>query len=90
MHFNSSAVSGMALVSHPRVDCGGGDHPLTRAQVGSGSAASGNLQAASLEMNRDYLTAPLLIRPSGSNHPRAVFQANDPAVDLIKTWASQP
>ena len=57
-HFNSSAVSGMALVEHAPVDCGGG-HPTNRGQVGAGSGAQGNLQAVSLEMSRDYLTAPL-------------------------------
>ncbi len=89
-HFNSSAVSGMALVNHAPVDCGGGDHPVSRAAIATGSAASGNLQATSLEMNRDYLTAPLLIRPSGSNHPRAVFPTDDPAVEVLKTWATKP
>ena len=47
-HFNASAVSGMALRDHPAVDCGGGDHPLSRAAVGAGSPAQGNLQAATL------------------------------------------
>ena len=88
-HFNSSAVSGMALVDHPPVDCAGGDHPVNKVQVGSGSAAQGNLQAASLEMSRDYLTAPLLIRPTGSNHPRTIFMKTDPAVEVIKTWAQK-
>src|SRR5437773_6715573 len=47
-HFNASAVSGMALRDHPAVDCGGGDHPTSRAQVGAGGPAQGNLQAATL------------------------------------------
>ena len=50
-HFNSSAVSGMALLDHPQIDCGGGDHPIDRTQLG---AAQANLTAASLEMSRDY------------------------------------
>ena len=85
-HFNSSAVSGLALVDHPPVDCGGGDHPVGIIV----SAAKGNLEAASIEMSRDYLTAPLYIRPTGSNHPRAIFQKDDPIVAVIQTWASKP
>ena len=27
-HFNPSAVSGMGLIDHPAIDCGGGDVPL--------------------------------------------------------------
>lgn len=88
-HFNSSAVSGMALVDHSGVDCGGGDHPLNRAQIGSGSAAQGNLQAASLEMSRDIQTAPILVRPSGANHPRAVLAEGDPAVEVLRQWAQK-
>jgi hypothetical protein len=86
-HFNSSAVSGMALLDHPPVDCGGGDHPLSSTQVGSGSPAQGNLQAASLEMSQDYLTAPIYVRPTGTNHPRVVYQPDDPVVEIIKTWS---
>ena len=89
-HFNSSAVSGMALRDHPAVDCAGGDHPVDRTQTGSGGPAQGNLQAASLEMSRDYVTAPILTRPTGSNHPRAVLTKDDPAVTVIKTWAQKP
>ena len=88
-HFNSSAVSGMALVDHPVVDCGGGDRPLNRAQIGSGGPAQGNLQAASLEMSRDVDTAPIWVRPSGANHPRAVFASDDPALTILRTWAQK-
>lgn len=88
-HFNSAAVSGMQLIDHPAVDCGGGDHPADRSSVGSGSAAQSNYDAVSLEMNKDYTTAPLFVRPSGSNHPRVVFDWNDPQVNqLLATWAS--
>ena len=55
----------MALIDHTPVDCGGGDHPVSTTQTGSGSPAQGNLQAASLEMSRDYLTAPIFVRPTG-------------------------
>ena len=85
-HFNSSAVSGLALVSHDPVDCGGGDRPVGVVV----NAAKGNLEAASIEMSREYLTAPLYIRPTGSNHPRAIFAKDDPIVDVIRTWASKP
>lgn len=88
-HFNSSAVSGMALVDHTPVDCGGGDHPVDTTQTGAGSPAQGNLQAASLEMSRDYLTAPIFVRPTGTNHPRAVYQKDDPVVQVLQTWASK-
>ncbi len=88
-HFNASAVSGMALQNHAPIDCGGGDHPVDRTQIGMGSPAQGNLQAASLEMNKDYLAAPLYVRPTGHNHPRTIFTPDDPVVDVIRTWAQK-
>lgn len=87
-HFNSSAVSGMAITQHAPVDCADG-HPTNRGQVGAGSGAQGNLQAVSLEMSRDYLTAPLYLRPTGQNHPRTIFPKDDPVVDVIKQWAQK-
>jgi hypothetical protein len=89
-HFNSSAVSGMALVDHGPIDCAGGDHPVNRAQLGAGSAPQGNLQSVSLEMSRDYLTAPLIVRPTGSNHPREIFKKDDPVVNVVRAWAQRP
>jgi hypothetical protein len=87
-HFNPSAVSGMALTDHPAVNCGGGDVPVDSTQTGSGSPAQGNLEAVSIEMSLDYMTAPLFVRPSGHSHPRAVFSENDPTVQmLLSTWA---
>jgi hypothetical protein len=87
-HYNPSAVSGMALQMHPAVDCGGGDHPVDATQTASGSPAESNLQAVSLEMAPDYQTAPLFVRPSGNNHPRAIFSPTDPTVNLLlSTWA---
>jgi hypothetical protein len=47
------------------------------------------LQSVSLEMSRDYLTAPLFLRPTGSNHPRAIFQKDDPVADIIKQWSQK-
>lgn len=87
-HFNSSAVSGMALSNHAPVDCVDG-HPVNRAQVGAGSGPQGNLQSVSLEMSRDYLTAPLFVRPTGNNHPRAVFAKDDPVAEVIRLWAAK-
>jgi hypothetical protein len=89
-HFNSSAVSGMALLQHPAVDCGGGDLPLDMTQIGTGSPAESNLQAVSIEMNRDWMNAPVYVRPSGSNHPRPIFPMGDAnAVLILSTWASK-
>jgi hypothetical protein len=85
----SSSVSGMALLDHPPIDCGGGDHPLD--VTSTAGAAQSDFQAVSLEMSRDYMTAPLFVRPSnGLNHPRVVFSPSDPQVNqLLSTWASK-
>jgi hypothetical protein len=88
-HFNPAAVSGMALIDHPAVDCGGGDHPLDTTQIGTGSPAQGNYQAVSLEFNKDYTNSALFVRPSGNNHPRQIFSPDDMQVNqLLATWAS--
>lgn len=87
-HFNSSAVSGMAIASHTAIDCADG-RPTNRAQLGAGSAAQGNLQSVSLEMSRDVATAPLFVRPTGNNHPRAIFSKDDPAAEVIRQWAQR-
>jgi hypothetical protein len=93
-HYNSSAVSGMALIDHPPVDCGGGDHPVDKTQIGSGSAARGNYQAVSLDMSRDYLTANIYVRPTNTTaHPTrggmTIYTTSDPVVDVIRTWAQK-
>jgi hypothetical protein len=89
-HFNPASVSAMALIEHPAIDCGGGDHPVDRTQIGPGSAAQGDFQAVSFEMSKDYRSAPLLVRPSGRYHPRSIFDINDPQVNqLLATWASK-
>jgi hypothetical protein len=88
-HFNSSAVSGMALINHAPIDCGGGVAPVDATAVGEGSPAQSNLQAASLEMSTDYLNAPIIVRPTGHNHPRQIFTLSDPVVNVIATWASK-
>lgn len=87
-HFNSSAVSGMAIADHAPVDCDG-DRPRNRAQLGAGGPAQGNLQAVTLVMSRDVQTAPLFLRPTGQNHPRAIFPREDPVVDLLRQWAQR-
>ena len=87
-HFNSSAVSGMALIQHAPITCANGA-PVDSTTVGAGSPAQSNLQAASLEMSTDYLNAPIIIRPTGHNHPRQIFTTSDPVVDIIKTWATK-
>lgn len=87
-HFNAAAVSGMALRDHAPTPCQG-DVPTSRAGLGAGSPAQSNLEAASLVMSRDVLTAPLYVRPLGQNHPRAVFTADDPVVDVLRRWADR-
>ena len=88
-HFNSSAVSGMAIAPHPPIDCTPEGRPASRGQIGAGSAAQGNLQAASLVMSRDFQTAPIYLRPTGLNHPRAIFPREDPVADVIRQWAQR-
>jgi hypothetical protein len=86
-HF-SSAVSGMALIDHPAINCGGGDHPVDLTQITQ--VAQGDYQAVSLEMSSDYVSAPVFVRPSGNSHPRAIFQTNDKVANqILSTWASK-
>jgi hypothetical protein len=87
-HFNPAVVTGMQLLDHPAVDCGGGDHPVDSTQIGTGSPAQSDLEAASIEMSRDYMNAPIFVRPSGTSHPRALFNRNDAAVNqLLLEWS---
>ena len=87
-HYNSSAVSGMALIQHDPVPCDMNDVPDST-MIGAGSPAQSNFQSASLEMSRDYLTAPIYVRPTGANHPRPIFTTTDPVVQVIATWAQK-
>jgi len=88
-HFNPSAVSGMALQNHPLVNCGGGDHPVDLTAIGEGTPATSNYEAVSLEMSIDYTSAPLFVRPSGSNHPRQIFPQTDMTVNnVLQKWAA--
>ncbi len=87
-HFNPAVVTGMQLLDHPAVNCGGGDHPVDSTQIGTGSPAQSDLEAASFEMSRDYVNAPIFVRPSGTSHPRTIFSSNDPAVNqLLLQWS---
>jgi hypothetical protein len=89
-HYNPSAVSGMPLLQHTPIDCGGGDVPLDMTQIGTGSAAESNLQAVSFEMSRDWMNAPVYVRPSGNTHPRQVFAPGDPnATMILSMWAAK-
>ena len=90
-HFTASVVSGMVLLDHPAVDCGGGEAPVDSTQIGMGSAAQSNFEAVSLEMDKsDYLSSPLFVRPSGSYHPRPIFDPGDQQVrTLLMTWADK-
>ena len=84
-HFNSSAVSGMALQDHKLVDCGGG---FTAASL----VMTRDYQTAPLYVR------PLCSVDSdcggpksrGHSHPLGLFATNDPVVDVIKTWATKP
>jgi hypothetical protein len=87
-HFNPNAVSGMAIANHAPIDCDGA-RPRNRAQLGAGSPAQGNLQAVTLVMSRDVQTAPLFLRPTGQNHPRAIFSREDPVVEVLREWAKR-
>ena len=81
----------MGLIDHAPVDCGGGDHPVDRTQIGMGSAAQSNFEAASLEMDKsNSLESALFVRPSGKYHPRQIFDPMDPQIRvLLMTWASK-
>jgi len=87
-HFNPSAVSGMPLRDHAPIECDG-DRPRNRALLAPGSPAQGNLQAATLVMSRDVTTAPIYVRPTGQNHPRAVFPREDPVLEVLRQWAQR-
>lgn len=89
-HFNSAAVSGMPLRDHPAVACDAAGHPIDRTQVSTGSLARANFTSASLVMSRDYLTAPILVRPLGATHPRPIFVKGDPVIDVLQQWAAKP
>jgi hypothetical protein len=83
----SSAVTGMALVAHPPIDCGGGDHPLDATQITT--IAQSDYSAVQLEMSTDWMNAPLYVRPLGNDHPRAIFTSRAQVpIQILSTWAN--
>ena len=40
-------------------------------------------------VSRDYVTAPIFLRPTGQNHPRTIFGREDPVADLLRQWAQK-
>jgi hypothetical protein len=78
-HFNSSAVSGMALQQHTPIECDTSNHPTANGKANITVQAKNNFSAASLEMSRQcvvYSTcqASILTRPTSTgSHPRQVF-----------------
>lgn len=85
-HF-SSAVTGMALVAHPPINCGGGDHPVDITQITSD--AQGDYSAVSTEMSADWMNSPLYVRPLGNTHPRTIFTTSDQnVINVLSKWAS--
>ena len=48
-----------------------------------------NLDAVRFSVQSDPLTSPLYLRPlNRASHPRQIFDADDPAADLIVEWIS--
>lgn len=95
-HYNPAIVSGMILIQHDPIDCGGGDVPLDPTLVAIGSPAQQDLQSVSLEMAKDYTQAQLYTRPSSLNgqsppaHPRGVFDQSDTNIQqLLAAWAAK-
>jgi hypothetical protein len=95
-HYNPAIVSGMILIKHDPIDCGGADVPVDPTQVAIGSAAQQDLQSVSLEMAKDYTQAQLYTRPSSLNgqappaHPRGVFAQEDTTIQtLLAAWANK-
>lgn len=87
----SDKVPAMALVQHPPVPCNG-NTVTDITQTGAGSPAAQNFSAVSLEMNTDYLNAPLFLWPTQTDstpHPVLVFSPSDPVVQILATWAQQ-
>lgn len=53
------------------------------------AAYEANLEAIRFSVQSDPLTSPLYLRPlNRASHPREIFDANDPAAELIVEWIS--
>ncbi|MEY4581198.1 MAG: hypothetical protein RL701_5901 [Pseudomonadota bacterium] len=60
-----------------------------RVTGGIPDAYSANLEAVRYFVQTDPLTSPFYLRPTNqASHPRRVFDANDPAAQLIEEWIS--
>ena len=52
-------------------------------------AYESNLEAIRFSVQSDPLTSPLYLRPlNRASHPRVIFDADDPAAELIVEWIS--
>jgi hypothetical protein len=85
----SDKVPEMELTDHPPIQCANGQ-PVDPTSVGAGTPAANNYSAVSLEMDTDWMNAPIYIWPTQivSAHPVQVFTTSDPVVQYISTWAS--
>lgn len=88
-HF-SNKVPALVLYDHPPVTCVNGQ-PSDPTQIGMGTYPTDNLAAVSIQMDPDYLNAPIYTWPTQivSAHPKQVFLPSDPVVQYIATWAQQ-
>jgi hypothetical protein len=87
----SDKVPAMQLIAHAPVPCANGV-PSDPTLVGEGSPASSNLAAVSIEMDRDWMNAPIYIWPTQivSAHPIQVYMPNDTDVtQYLATWATE-
>ena len=99
-HFNPSAVSGMALINHPAVDCGGGDVPVDLTQIGIGQPRREQLRgglARDEQRLHDGAALRAAERPHGMSaiRPPAVRlqhgggRPERDVITLLSTWASK-
>jgi hypothetical protein len=88
-HF-SDKVPELVLTDHTPVTCSNG-LPTDMTQIGAGTPAGNNYSAASLQMDTDYLNAPIYTWPTQivPAHPKQVFLPSDPVVMYLATWAQQ-
>jgi hypothetical protein len=86
----SNKVPELVLVEHDPVTCVNGQ-PTDMTQIGVGSPAQSNLSAVSLQMDTDYLDAPIYTWPTQivAAHPKQVFMPGDPVVQYLATWATE-
>ena len=85
----SSAVSGMELKMHTRPSRAPATTPPIHPPSPAAPPPQSNFEVVSFGMSRDYLTAPLYVRPLGHAHPRSIFSSTDPVVQVLRTWAAK-